>query len=73
MAMAILVGVSRGLFGRKSGSLQRKLEGVGDSLSGHRGRLAEKPSEIPAKGWKDIVWRVYDGMQKTACFWWRPG
>ena len=24
-----------------------------------RGRAATKPSEIPAKGWKDILWRVY--------------
>jgi membrane protein len=24
-----------------------------------RGRTATKPSEIPAKGWKDILWRVY--------------
>src|SRR5437868_15146163 len=24
-----------------------------------RGRLATTPSEIPARGWKDILWRVY--------------
>src|SRR5947199_354068 len=24
-----------------------------------RGRLATTPSEIPAAGWKDILWRVY--------------
>jgi membrane protein len=24
-----------------------------------RGREAEKPSEIPARGWKDILWRVW--------------
>jgi len=24
-----------------------------------RGRLASTPSEIPARGWKDILWRVY--------------
>jgi membrane protein len=29
-----------------------------------RGRDAEKPSEIPAKGWKDIAWRVYEGFQE---------
>ena len=28
-----------------------------------RGRDAETPAEIPAKGWKDIAWRVYDGIQ----------
>lgn len=25
-----------------------------------RGRAAESPSEIPAKGWKDIFWRIYE-------------
>src|SRR5690349_24334570 len=29
---------------------------------GGRGRSAEKPSDIPARGWKDIVWRVYAGI-----------
>src|SRR5215211_2638911 len=27
-----------------------------------RGRLAERPSDIPAPGWKDIVWRVYQNI-----------
>ena len=27
-----------------------------------RGRSAEKPSDIPAKGWKDILLRVYRGI-----------
>ena len=27
-----------------------------------RGRSAEKPSDIPARGWKDILWRVYEGI-----------
>ena len=63
IVMAVLVGVSRVLFGRKKSPVQRTLEGLGDTVSGHRGRLADKPSEIPAKGWKDIVWRVYDGIQ----------
>src|SRR5207248_10255214 len=27
-----------------------------------RGRLAEKPSDIPAQGWKDILWRVYENI-----------
>ena len=63
MVIAALVGVSRVLFGRTKGPLQETLEGVWDSLSGRRGRLAEKPSEIPAKGWKDILWRVYEGVQ----------
>ncbi|WP_431860572.1 YihY/virulence factor BrkB family protein [Azospirillum sp.] len=25
-----------------------------------RGRAADKPEEIPAKGWKDILWRVWE-------------
>jgi membrane protein len=25
-----------------------------------RGRAADKPTEIPAKGWKDVLWRVYE-------------
>ncbi|VIO74119.1 YihY/virulence factor BrkB family protein [Bradyrhizobium ivorense] len=29
---------------------------------GDRGREAESPSEIPAKGWKDILLRVYDNI-----------
>jgi membrane protein len=30
-----------------------------DEDGGRRGRLAERPSAIPAKGWKDILLRVY--------------
>jgi membrane protein len=29
---------------------------------GDRGRLAASPAEIPAKGWKDILWRVYGNV-----------
>jgi membrane protein len=29
-----------------------------------RGRAADKPSEIPAKGWKDVLWRVYEEMNR---------
>jgi len=27
-----------------------------------RGRAAAKPTDIPARGWKDILWRVYQGI-----------
>ena len=27
-----------------------------------RGRLASNPSDIPARGWKDILWRVYENI-----------
>jgi membrane protein len=36
---------------------RRDASGAGPTEEG-RGRLAESPSEIPAKGWKDIVFRV---------------
>lgn len=29
---------------------------------GDRGRTAASPSEIPARGWKDILWRVYGNI-----------
>jgi membrane protein len=29
-----------------------------------RGRDADRPSEIPVKGWKDILWRVYAEMSE---------
>ncbi len=31
---------------------------------GNRGHEAETPSEIPAAGWKDILWRIYDEAQQ---------
>jgi membrane protein len=30
----------------------------------HRGRAAETPGEIPSLGWKDILWRTYEEMDK---------
>jgi membrane protein len=63
IVMAALVGLSRVLFGQKQGRVQNTLEGLGDAVSGKRGRLADKPSDIPAKGWTDIAWRLYDGLQ----------
>jgi membrane protein len=29
-----------------------------------RGRAAETPEQIPSKGWKDILWRTYEEMNK---------
>src|SRR5947208_17173754 len=34
------------------------------AIDDERGRRAEKPSEIPARGWKDILWRVYEGISE---------
>src|SRR5437764_11784610 len=42
----------------RSGSEHRQWERGED---GH-GRSAETPSDIPARGWKDILWRVYAGI-----------
>ena len=63
--MAALIGISRAFFGpRKQGPVSTDpLWIAGHVHLAGRGREAEKPSEIPAKGWKDIAWRVYDGIQ----------
>jgi membrane protein len=29
-----------------------------------RGREADHPGEIPARGWKDILWRIYEGINE---------
>src|ERR1051325_9859026 len=44
-----------------SGSERRPLNNRART-GGGRGRSAEKPSDIPARGWKDILWRVYAGI-----------
>ena len=35
------------------------------SLEAGRGRSAETPSQIPARGWKDILLRVYHGISEN--------
>ena len=59
IVMATLIGLSRAFFGSKKGPIKRAVEG----MAGGRGRSAEESAEIPAKGWKDIAWRVFDGVQ----------
>jgi membrane protein len=57
--MAALIGVTRAIFSSgKRGPVDQTVR----RLPG-RGRRAEKPTDIPAKGWKDIVWRLYDDIQ----------
>jgi membrane protein len=63
LVMAALVGISRAFFGEKSPIAQKISEGLQTGLSGDRGRQADKPSAIPKKGWLDIVWRVFAGIQ----------
>jgi membrane protein len=66
LVMAALVGITRAFFGPPT----RGTTGVAVAAAGRegvpeggRGRSADKPTEIPAKGWKDIAWRVYEGIQ----------
>src|SRR5262245_32801092 len=67
LVMAAFIGISRAFLGRrKQGPITRTLTGLGEAISTHergRGREAEKPADIPAKGWKDIAWRVYENIQ----------
>ena len=61
IVMAVIIGVSRALFGPAKQSVQsRALPPEGENT---RGRSAEGPSEIPARGWMDIAWRVLEGFQ----------
>ncbi len=34
------------------------------AAEGGRGREADNPTEIPAKGWKDVLWRTYEEFNK---------
>jgi membrane protein len=64
IVMAALIGISRAFFGPKKGAVRQSLSGLQETITQPgRGRQAAKPSQIPAKGWKDIAWRVYDGIQ----------
>jgi membrane protein len=47
--------------GRSARAQSRDSEGRARAEDG-RGRSAEKPSDIPARGWKDILLRVYRGI-----------
>jgi membrane protein len=65
IVMAALIGISRVVFGSgRQGSARRTLGGLREAFhDGGRGRTAEKPTDIPAKGWKDVAWRVLEGIQ----------
>jgi membrane protein len=65
IVMAALIGIGRALLGsRKQAGGGQTLESKREDVQGvGRGRDAETPGEIPAKGWKDIAWRVYEGIQ----------
>jgi membrane protein len=67
IVMAAVIGIGRAILGRqKQGPIKRTLTGLSEAVSKHghgRGREAERPADIPAKGWKDIAWRVYENVQ----------
>jgi len=65
MVMAALVGIGRALFGsKKQGAIGRTAATAQEAFrtGDGRGREAETPAEIPSTGWKDIAWRVYEGI-----------
>ena len=48
---------------RKNREAERDASGAEvASETGDRGRQASSPSDIPARGWKDILWRVYGNI-----------
>ena len=61
VVIAALIGVSRALFGPANSPDQPKSISTKDM--GARGRSADTPEAIPAKGWMDIAWRVLEGFQ----------
>jgi membrane protein len=66
LVVAALVGISRAFFGpRAHGTTGGAVAAAGSEgvPEGGRGRSADNPTEIPAKGWRDIAWRVYEGIQ----------
>ena len=40
------------------------IEAMATNTEAARGRAADTPSEIPAAGWRDVLWRVKDEMAK---------
>jgi membrane protein len=65
LVMAALIGISRAFLGpKKQGPIGGTMAMLKEGLpEGGRGRAADKPTQMPTKGWKDIAWRVYDGIQ----------
>jgi membrane protein len=62
-ALLIALGFAR----RRSGDAS-PATGARKSLEAGRGRSAETPSQIPARGWKDILLRVYHGVSENRIF-----
>src|SRR5947208_11418244 len=43
-------------------------EQVGRTMQPGRGRSADTPTNIPARGWKDILWRTYQEISADRLF-----
>jgi len=63
LVMAALIGVGRAMFGSAKPASPLTEPAASNQFQVARGRSAEAPSEIPAKGWMDIAWRVLEGFQ----------
>ena len=63
LLMSALIGVSRAVFGSAKPTSRLTEPAASNQAQDARGRSAEAPSEIPAKGWMDIAWRVLAGFQ----------
>ena len=69
LVMAALIGISRALFGpRKQGPAGGTVAALRDTIPEGRGREANKPREIPVKGWKDVAWGIYENIQNDRVF-----
>ena len=65
IVFAALIGISRALFApQKERPVQRTVSILRDPHPGigDRGRSAQKPTDIPARGWTDIAWRLYEAV-----------
>jgi membrane protein len=62
-ALLVATGLARR---QRDGYSGESHSGRGDraELDPGRGRFADRPGEIPARGWKDILWRVYEGISE---------
>ena len=63
VGLSILL-IALGFAGRRSGNASTAT-GDRKPLEAGRGRSAETPSQIPVRGWKDILLRVYHGISEN--------
>ena len=64
LVMATLIGVTRALSNQRRGLARQAKSRQTLTRQDDRGRAADKPTEIPAKGLLDVAWRVYEGIQR---------